>query len=168
VEGGKVNNTEVERYFGEYILPPRGFIYNDIKREIDLAYEGRGGGNFLSALGLLCYTEFMGAIYLGGRSCTSKEYFTTFLRYMGTPYQQLLDQGANIYKVFRCGMAHTYFPQDCAIAMLDNGQPAGIVINNNGRYFFIVEKYFRDFMNACQQLYNQMVTREQTPWLPST
>ena len=61
-----MNNKEVERYFNEYILPPNGFIFNDIKREVDLARSGDGGGNFLAGLGLLCYTEFMGTIVLKG------------------------------------------------------------------------------------------------------
>jgi hypothetical protein len=162
-----MNNQEVQRYFNEYILPPRGFIYNDVQRELNLARSGNGGGNFLSALGLLCYTEFMGAMYLGGRKSTSRNYFTAFFRSMGEPYQHLLGQ-TDVYKIFRCGMAHTYFPENCVVAMLNTKKyPVGIVINPNGKHLFIVEKYFEDFMNSCQQLYGRMI-EEQNPYLPST
>jgi len=44
-----------------------GLIKKDIQREIDLARAGKSGGNFLSALGLLCYTEFMGTMLLKGK-----------------------------------------------------------------------------------------------------
>ena len=47
----RMNNQEVTRYFDEYILPPKGFIYNDIQREISLARSGDSGGNFLATLG---------------------------------------------------------------------------------------------------------------------
>lgn len=163
-----MNRTEVERYFGEYILAPKGFIYNDIQREINLARSGNGGGNFLSALGLLCYTEFMGAIQLKGVKATSKVYFEAFFRSMGTPYQHLLDKKTNVYKIFRCGMAHTYFPEKCIVVMLNvKNYPAGIVVSSDGRYIFIVEKYFEDFMNACHQLYRHVIA-EPRSYLPST
>jgi len=41
----------VSDFFKEYIF---GFIYHDINSAID------GKANFLAALGLLCYTEFLG------------------------------------------------------------------------------------------------------------
>jgi len=163
-----MTNSEVKRYFKEYILPPRGFIYNDIQREISLARSGNAGGNFLSALGLLCYTEFLGKMFLQGRYSSNKQCFNAFFRSMGANYAQLINaNNVNIYRKFRCGMTHAYFVGDCDIKMLDNNYQAGIVIKPDGKYFFVVEKYFEDFMNACQQLYNRMIT-EQNPHLPST
>ena len=87
---------------------------------------------------------------------------------MGEPYRKLIeDNGLNVYHDLRCGMAHAYFAGNCDIKMLNSNYPAGIVIKPDGKYLFIVEKYFQDFMNACSQLYNEMIV-EQNPYLPST
>ncbi len=67
-------SSEIERYFNKYILSPKGFIYCDIKREIDLAREGKSGGKLLAALGLLCYTEFMGKIVLKNKESYTKQF----------------------------------------------------------------------------------------------
>lgn len=159
-----MKKQEVRRYFDEYVF---GFISGDIQREIDLARSGDSGGNFLAALGLLCYTEFMGAMILKGEK-TGTQRFNTFFKFMGEEYEQLLDvKNADIYRIFRSGMAHTYFAKNCDTKMLDNNYPAGIVIQPNGKYLFIVEKYFQDFMDACRRLYNDLI-EEQNPYLPST
>ena len=69
-----MKNQEIKRYFDEYVF---GFIKEDILREINLARSGDSGGNFLAALGQLCYTEFMGKILLKGEG-TSKKRFDAF------------------------------------------------------------------------------------------
>ncbi len=159
-----MKNQEVERYFNEYIF---GFIKSDIQREINLARSGDSGGNFLAALGLLCYTEFMGTMVLKKEGSYTKQ-FKTFLRLMGEDYKQLIDEKKiDVYRLFRCGMAHAYFAENCEIKMLDDHYQAGIIIKPDGKYLFIVEKYFKDFMDACKKLYNDMIT-EQNPYLPST
>ena len=68
-QGGKMNK--------ELFLQAKVFIFSDIQREIALAKASQceekqqllgalgikpGGGNFLAALGLLCYTEFAGGL----------------------------------------------------------------------------------------------------------
>ena len=159
-----MNKQEVERYFNEYVF---GFIKGDIQREISLARSGDSGGNFLAALGLLCYTEFMGTMILKGQESSGNR-FNAFLRLMGEDYNQLIDvKKVDVYGIFRCGMAHAYFAKNCDIAMLNRNYPAGIVIKPDGKYLFIVEKYFEDFTNACSRLYNDMIA-EQNPYLPST
>jgi hypothetical protein len=50
---------DVQRFFDEYVF---GFIFGDIQREINLARSRHTAGNLLSALGLLCYTEFMAVL----------------------------------------------------------------------------------------------------------
>jgi len=159
-----MNKQEVKRYFDEYVF---GFIKGDIQREINLARSGDSGGNFLAALGLLCYTEFMGTMILKGQGSYTNR-FNAFFRLMGEDYKQLIDvKKVDVYGIFRCGMAHTYFAKNCDIKMLNSNYPAGIVIKPDGKYLFIVEKYFEDFMNACSRLYNDMIA-EQNPYLPST
>lgn len=153
-------SSEIERYFNEYILPPKGFIYCDIKREIDLARAGESGGNFLAALGLLCYTEFMGKILLKNKESYTKQ-FKAFLRLMGEDYKQLVDtKEIDVYKIFRSGMVHSYFLNDCDIKMLNDNFPSGIIIKPDGKYLFIVEKYFEDFMKACQTLLHNLISEE--------
>ncbi|MDD4984721.1 MAG: hypothetical protein PHQ43_02865 [Dehalococcoidales bacterium] len=159
--------SEIERYFNEYILPPKGYIYCDIKREIDLARAGESGGNFIAALGLLCYTEFMGKILLKNRESYTKQ-FKAFLRLMGEDYKQLIDtKEIDVYKIFRSGMVYSYFANDCDIKMLNDNFPSGIIIKSDGKYLFIVEKYFEDFINACQRLFHSLISEEDMV-LPST
>jgi len=163
----EMNNQEVEKYFKKYILPPKGFIYKDILREINLAQSGDSDGKFLTALGLLCYTEFMGAIVLKGKGSYTKQ-FKAFFRLMGEDYRQLVDEKeVDVYRIFRCGMAHSYFAEDCDIKMVNSNYSVGIVVNRDGKYLFIVEKYFQDFMDACEQVYNDLLI-EPEPYLPST
>jgi len=121
------------------------FIFNDIEREIELARASEaapqalqaagvrpGGGNFLAALGLLCYTEF------GGR-----------LKY-NRP-------GHNVYDIFRCGMAHEYMiKRPGAIAMLGAAAPEGIRLMSDGRFEFIVERYYLDLKRAFDDLDHQL------------
>ena len=87
---------------------------------------------------------------------------------MGETYKQLIDvEKVNVYRIFRCGMAHTYFSENCVIKMLNNNYPTGIFIKGGGTHLFIVEKYFQDFMEACRQQYIDM-TAELNPYIPST
>lgn len=53
------------------------FIFSDIQREIDLAKSNKNAGNFLCALGLLCYTEFAGKIMSDGKY-NSSQHFNDF------------------------------------------------------------------------------------------
>ncbi len=77
------------------------FMFSDIDREIALARaDGNalqavsvrsGGGNFLAALGLLCYTEFGGKLQFGvtrpnGTDVASAN-FNQFFDLLGTDYQ---------------------------------------------------------------------------------
>ena len=158
--------SEVEKYFNEYILPPKGFIYRDIKREIDLARAGKPGGGLLAAIGLLSYTEFMGKIALKNKESYTRQ-FKTFLGLMGENYKRLVnDKEMDVYKIFRSGMVQSYFTNDCGIKMLSDNAASGIIIQPDGKYLFIVEKYFEDFMSACQRLFDDIKSDEDT-YLPS-
>lgn len=107
-----------------------------------------GGGNFLAALGLLCYTEFGGKLKYDRRKRDGREHasenFNDFFADLGTEYEALLIQH-NIYDVFRCGLVHEYYvKRSCTIKMVDTGASAGIMVEAAGRYHFIVEKYCSD------------------------
>jgi hypothetical protein len=116
---------------------------------------------------------------------TDKDKFNAFLSYMDSEYEDLVFiKKKDIYNIFRCGLAHEYFvKRDCTIAMLNstpgrlkihvpssllNQQQAkrkfcylkkpakcGLGIAKNGGYWFIVEKYYEDFRNACERLYKE-------------
>ena len=153
-----MTSSEVESYFAEYVLPPHGSIYCDIKREIDLARGGDEGGCFLSALGLVSYTEFMGNVSLQGDGSYTKQ-FKAFFRRMGEDYACLVDdREIDVYRVFRSGLVHSYLAKECEVKMLnDRNYPAGIMVNPDGSYLFVVEKYFEDFVKACEELYREFL-----------
>ena len=118
----KRNEMDTKELFEKYIF---GWMCRDIEREIELAKKGDVGGNALSALGLLAYTEFMGSLlatYLYYPASKGIGYFNAYLRYMGPEYIRLLDdKKLDIYNIFRCGLAHEYFiKRDCKIAMLNS------------------------------------------------
>lgn len=187
---------EVNDFFKTYVY---GFILADIEREIAFAKSGleiqgdnrfySGGGNFLCALGLLCYTEFMGAIYLGTFNKPSRTLFDAFFHLMGPGYkafdERLSEKGLSVYKVFRCGMVHEYFIKESGVISIVSGNvhhhltiegdeftlepgatssymgPAqqGIGILRDGRYFFVVEQYYKDFAETCRKVHNEILSK---------
>lgn len=142
------------------------FIFRDIRREIQLANVSArdeskallvragiepGGGNFLSALGLLCYTEFGGKLKYNCKHAS--ENFNRFFDDLGPSYKAFRAAGHNVYDIFRCGLAHEYYvKQTCTIAMLDTNAPVGIFVHSDGRYWFVVEKYCDDLERAFDAL----------------
>jgi hypothetical protein len=147
-------------------LQARDFIFRDLEREIQLAKaDGNalrtpgvhpGGGNFLAALGLLCYTEFGGKLRFGfkrkdGRDYASKN-FNGFFDLLGPEYKAFREDH-DVYGIFRCGLVHEYYVKDSTdIAMLARGTGPGIRIGNDGRYLFVVESYFNDLRKAFEDL----------------
>lgn len=150
----------------------KAFAFTDIHREISLARaseseESRvalqcagvetGGGNFLAALGLLCYTEFGGRLKYDCRLSDDREHasenFNRFFDEIGSGYRALRAAGHNTYNIFRCGLAHEYWVKKaCTIAMLGGGHSAGIFVQPDGRYVFVVEQYCRDLELAFDAL----------------
>jgi hypothetical protein len=152
----RVTKHNVDRFFEKYVF---GFVFGDIQREIDLARAGTGGGNLLAALGLLCYTEFMGGIATGKVGCgQSKRNFDAFFARLGPEYLALQKQ-VNVYDVFRCGMAHEYLvKRNCEVSMLKTTEACGIM-EGRGRYYFNVERYFEDFAAACRRLHGELMAQ---------
>ena len=143
----KQDREKIKKYFKEYIF---GFIFNDIQSGI------KGKANFLTALGLLCYTEFMGGLMNGGFAqgrATSN--FNTFFDFLGSKYKNFRSSH-NVYKIYRCGMAHEYFIKGNFTIYMRGGSP-GVAIGPDGRYLFFVENYFKDFKKACHKFYRQIL-----------
>ncbi len=172
----------------------RKFIASDIGRELQLArvaqridqhgdskaraaltelsVEG-GGGNWLAALGLLCYTEFGGrlkfALKKGNGGDAAGQNFDAFFKELGANYGVFLGQVPNVYSMFRCGLAHEYYAKgELSVYMLDGptltADPAaaglGVDPTQPRRWYFCVERYFRDLMSAFDRL-------ENGPWPPT-
>jgi len=149
-------------------LQARIFIYGDIAREIKLARTsescfGRlllklagvphGGANFMAALSLLSYTEYAGRIKNNDFSDrNSRANFEDFFRDLGPAYESVMPT-VDVYKVFRCGLAHEYYvKKDCTIAMRADNLEGAAIGYDGRRFFFVVENYFQDFRRAFDLL----------------
>jgi hypothetical protein len=139
----------------------KGFMFTDIEREIQLAQRKQGikgvhsgGGNFLAALGLLCYTEFAGGLLEDGGSC---EKFCCFLYRMGKEYENF-DKQHDVYKNFRCGLAHEYFVKKKTTIYMPALKEfvCGVGLESDGSYYFAVGKYFEDFQKALILLQKEL------------
>jgi hypothetical protein len=130
----------------------KNFIFSDIQREIDLAKSGKNAGNFLCALGLLCYTEFAGDLKEKS-SGTKTQRFNSFFRTLGPHYEKMIDDKIDVYGELRCGLAHKYFAEkSCVIYMPAVEQVTGLFLDEQQIYHFYVGKYFEDFKVALEKL----------------
>jgi hypothetical protein len=142
------------------------FMFSDVEREVQLARADEtalqaigvnpGGGNFLAALGLLCYTEFGGKLRFGVKRSDGTDVasanFNQFFDLLGLFYKSFRSQH-NVYDIFRCGLAHEYYvKKSCTIAMLASVPGPVIGADPSGRYFFVVENYCRDLKKAFDDL----------------
>ena len=134
-------------------LQAKNFIFSDIQREVDIAKSNKNAGNFLCALALLCYTEFAGGIKRNKFGIgESKRNFCSFFKDLGKEYEQFQNKH-DIYKIFRCGLAHEYYvKKSCTICMLKGIEEIGIGIGSDKRYYFVVERYSEDFKKAFDNL----------------
>jgi hypothetical protein len=146
-------------------IQAKTFMFRDVEREIQLARANAaalqalgvvsGGGNFLAALGLLCYTEVGGKLRFNvmhnGRDVASAN-FNNFFDLLGAPYQAFRTHH-NVYDIFRCGLAHEYYvKKSCTIAMIEGLPGAGLRVDAKGRYCVVVESYCRDLKKAFDDL----------------
>lgn len=142
------------------------FIASDIAREIQLAKATEkdpqalkrlginlGGGNYLAALGLLCYTEFGGNLLYGKDTYTTN--FDKFFARLGPEYRKFKNEHEKVYGIFRCGLAHGYFisyPAVIEMTYKNDGRPGIGVYPDSGKYYFVVEKYYHDLLKAFRSL----------------
>jgi len=158
-------DSEVEKFFKKYVLPPRGLIYRDLKQQIDLSHSEKVGSGLLIALGLISYTEFMGKILLKNDGSYTKQ-FRSFFRLMGEEYAKLVDnKEIDVYTFFRSGLVQSSLSGNCEIQMIDENAVAGIILRDDGSFVFIIEKYFDDFLKACRKLQDDMLSDPDT-YLP--
>jgi hypothetical protein len=163
--------------FGEYVF---GFIYSDIQREITLAkrkegylWQGPGpdqepgGGNLLAALGLVCYTEFLGSFMTNHTKGSSRKNFEIFFSELGPCYQAFA-KAHPAYDLFRNGLVHEYLVKKaCDIYMVVGDETCGVG-EIDGRFYFVVERYFNDFKAAAQRIYEKLLRDPMIPARPTT
>lgn len=150
-----MSGDEIRGFFDDYVF---GFMAADVRREISHARAGEPAGNFLCALGLLCYTEILGGVRRGTLAPgNGRQNFECFFRELGPAYEQLLDTGADVYTWFRCGMAHEYLIKGSStVTMLKGVEPAGVAIGPDGHRYFCVERYYEALDAAARKLHDDL------------
>ena len=150
------------------IAQAKKFIFSDIERELALANSSekflgkkllrlagvpRGGSNFVAALSLLVYTEYGGRLKKNDFSdSNSQKNSDDFFGDLGAGYKQLWTQ-YNVYKIFRCGLAHEYYVKEDSIITIHSAKPLSAGIGRDGKQFFVVvEQYYKDFKIAFENL----------------
>ena len=159
-------------FFNEYIF---GFIFHDLE------YCIQARANYVVALALLSYTEYIGGLITGklGMRDQSASNFRKALEYFewngdANYYKDFKvkytdEQGqeseADIYTIFRCGLVHEYFVKGDSFV---HNNPSGYVveddkgigwINENGqdRLRFHCNAYFRDLKKAVLKYYKLLI-----------
>jgi hypothetical protein len=129
--------------FDEYVF---GFMRSDINAGI------AGNANYLTALGLVSYTEVLGGLRtgkLGVRNQSSKN-FNAFLAYMGPWYADLKAREVDLYDVVRCGLVHNYFIKGESTIWMYARADCGIVSSPGGPTFFNVQVYANDLFDGAK------------------
>jgi hypothetical protein len=151
-----MNKNEIKTKFDRYI---KGFIFNDICHSI------KAKTNFLTALGLLSYTEFLGGLISGngGKNDYSRKNFYVAYNLLGPDYitfdKQICQKYKNskgkprdFYDLVRCGLVHEYFiKKDFIIARDNYSTKAPGVGWTNQKIGIANSNYFRDFKKMCSQ-----------------
>ena len=130
--------------------------YNGIVRDLTVAVEN--GCNYLAALGLVCWSEFIGrqiAMARGEDPGTSFDCFTRFVR--ERMRYDLLGMDGSIYDAFRNGLVHEFGikGRDSTVATrlytLDGSRWPGLAFDpKTGQRVLFVEEFLRDFEDALR------------------
>jgi hypothetical protein len=147
------------------------FIASDVFREVQLAAATEddpetekmvrqagitigGAGNFLCAVGLLCYTDFAARLWqkakrMGGNGEAA---FKAFFKTLGPQYESFQTKH-NVYDWIRGGMVHHYYmKKSFGVSMRGPKGACGISEQPDGTYLFIVAAYATDLLNAMAKL----------------
>ena len=146
---------QIKDFFKEYVF---GFMCGDIKKAMEQ------GCNFLSALGLVAYTEIMGRLVTGtlGERGYSKESFCSFLKYMGEKYVEL-DRLYDLYTKVRCGLVHEYFivgPSTISMDIIEALETGIKIDKETGITYFYVPAYFENFKEAAKKYLGELLAEE--------
>ena len=142
----------VNRFHLQYI---RGFMWHDIKAAID------GKANFLAALGLVNYTEILGALSQGtlrNEGKPNRDKFEAFFQYMGQDYKDLLNNDPNIYRKLRNKLTHEYFAYTIGTIAMESSTPllTGIILGTGGDVSIVVQRYFEDLQLGAERYFARL------------
>ena len=165
------STEQIIHFFDEYIF---GFIFNDIDRCI------HARANYVVALSLLSYTEYIGGLItgkLGIRNESSnnfnaameyfecngdRKYYKDFKMHYTDENNKTSD--ADIYKIFRCGLVHEYFVKGDSFVHNETSylpsEDKGVsweLVDGKERLRFHCNAYFRDFRNAVKKYYKLLI-----------
>lgn len=141
------------------------FIRDRMDNDIKVAMKGKA--IFLSILGLSAYTEILGGLIRNkfGNGESGKNY-KAGLRKMGAKYEELLDNGCNLYDIIRCGLVHEFFVKKTVLInpRIDPPTDPGLRLDPKGMktktgYVEVleigIENYYRDFNRAFEGLISE-------------
>lgn len=163
------SKEDIINYFHEFIF---GFICHDIERCIEAK------ANYVVALALLSYTEYIGGLVSGNLGLRDRgiptRNFKKALKYFPKEYDNIDssikveykdDKGeaiteTGIYSLFRCGMVHEYFIKGESVIHNDPCGPTKShigIIKTAGKFEFHTNEYYRDFGLAIMKIYKMLI-----------
>lgn len=130
----------------------RGFFTHDIPASIEAKT------NLLTALGLVCYTEFIGGLIRGkvGVSADNRlNFYEAFYR-LGDHYKifdtQLKNEfGFDFYSFFRNGLAHEYFAKKMFVIAPKSNTGLGIGFHNGDTPSMANEPFYNDLLGVLDR-----------------
>lgn len=108
----------------------------------------KGAGNYLVALGLLCYTEAFGKFMRRKlkKPEVSRTSFNDFLELMGDEYRELVISEKRPYDL-RCDFAHEYSPKNMSVTMRGDRTP----YRDRDGWHFSVKRYYDDLIKTVEE-----------------
>ena len=122
----------------------------------DLEKSAKDGLNFLTAIGLMVSTEFLGGLVTGklGLPGSSGARFEEGFMRLGEPYSNLLRRHRkgvlDIYKNVRCGFIHQYLPTN-VMGVLEVETFAPGIMETSGQFVIFISDYVRDLKAAINR-----------------
>ncbi len=153
---------EILALFDQYV---KGFIFTDVERSL------RARTNFLTALGLMFYTEFIGGLISGNagqRGHAEKNFYEAYNR-LGPAYIRFdravsgrfhgrKKKPRNVYDVVRCGLVHEYFIKKNFVIARRNQHPKAPGVGWSGKQLVVANRnYFNDFRRMCLAYREELV-----------
>jgi len=140
-------DKKIEEFFEKYI---NRWMRNDIKVCVD------NDANFGAVTLICCYIDFLGKLYTGmdGSEIRFRKFIDDFFDNKYDDYSKF------IYKTFRCGMTHSFFPlkEGGVIGGYDRKNEHLKYFNDNGREGILINMHilFDDFKQAISNYYEDL------------
>jgi len=170
----------IEKYINIYIYDGKngGFIYHDIQKSIDL------GLNYLTALGLTAYTEYLGSLFppIPGQKLRGSggNFYKCYFR-MGKDYAAFdnylrKNYKNGVYQIYRNGLTHAYFiggklrigrntiNLSSIIAKTTSGSMA-MGIAEGYKIGLATQKYFEDLMMVIKEFRKKVLVERDEEWI---